>query len=411
MISTVTQFSTKNAWININNCSNLRFKLVNFVKFGIQLKCGSRNRRYKSNSCKNPRQHVNPLRPFFQKPIELEEDWIENHFQMFRNPLIVDIGCGKGVWVNDMSNKCPEFNHLGIDIRPTVIDIANQRYVNKVKRNIHFICGNANVNMERILSDITSRRIPLHTLCVQFPDPHFKKKHHKRRLVNQEFISILAKYMYKHDMYMNAHHSISTSKVLEPPNLVGEHPHDVANVGNPQSGNQRKCHLFIQTDVMDVMEDILGHISYFNEVSMNKRGSVHLSNCSSTDSVVPPGIRLVPVSTPIKNHFQKNIIQSVEATNVKSKLNPCLNSLGVAVESLQFHPNPFVPTEREAVIQRCIKECNMKLDPKVGSNSNVDCGTDLVSVSDIGTVKTESVYNKTPLAIYRILLELDCKIL
>ena len=39
----------------------------------------------------------------------------------------------------------------------------------------------ANVDLERVLGDAAAAGAPLERVCVQFPDPHFKKKHRKRR--------------------------------------------------------------------------------------------------------------------------------------------------------------------------------------------------------------------------------------
>ena len=174
------------------------------------------NKRYK-NTSKNLRQHVNPLKPYYQQPIVLDKEWIDNGYTDPTKAMIIDIGCGKGMWVNDMSISYPQYNHLGIDIRQTVIDIANKRYIPKTetetetKCNIHFICGNANVNIDRILTDIISRNIPIHTICIQFPDPQFKKKHYKRRLVNLEFINILTKHMYQQNINQSKSKSKSNS--------------------------------------------------------------------------------------------------------------------------------------------------------------------------------------------------------
>jgi len=43
------------------------------------------------------RQHVNPLSSKYQVPTTLPADWIQQAFDNISRPLIVDIGCAKGL--------------------------------------------------------------------------------------------------------------------------------------------------------------------------------------------------------------------------------------------------------------------------------------------------------------------------
>lgn len=92
-------------------------------------------------------------------------------------------------------------NYLGLEIRPSVAQFARGRIA---KRNldgvIDFVGCNANVDLDRFLDKYTSSKNndkagQIALVSIQFPDPHFKKSHQKRRVVTPELVNILAKYI------------------------------------------------------------------------------------------------------------------------------------------------------------------------------------------------------------------------
>ena len=50
---------------------------------------------------------------------------------------------------------------------------------------------NANVDIVRIITDIEAIS-KVDMICIQFPDPHFKTKHKKRRVVKDDFVEAVA---------------------------------------------------------------------------------------------------------------------------------------------------------------------------------------------------------------------------
>lgn len=149
---------------------------------------------YSSSERKKPRhrQHVNPLSRLYQKPLELDKDWLSTAFDSApQRPLVIDIGCSKGAWALSYAVENPHVNVLGLEIRRPMVDIALQRKKTLDLRNAHFLASNAGVDLSGILQNIASHNIHLKCLCISFPDPHFKSKHHKRRVVQPEFVSAI----------------------------------------------------------------------------------------------------------------------------------------------------------------------------------------------------------------------------
>jgi tRNA (guanine-N7-)-methyltransferase len=59
--------------------------------------------------------------------------------------------------------------------------------------NVHFLASNANVDLQRVVADLNTQHVPIQMVTIQFPDPYFKKKQHKRRVVNADLVLTLAR--------------------------------------------------------------------------------------------------------------------------------------------------------------------------------------------------------------------------
>ena len=134
------------------------------------------------------RQHVNPLSKNF-----FEIDPIPPLNQVFENPklpLHLDIGCASGDFLFELSLKNKNWNYIGIEIREKLVLNANLKMKSEENKNLYFSFGNANnifnqSNNKSIINFITS-------ISFNFPDPWFKKKHHKRRVIQPKLINLLS---------------------------------------------------------------------------------------------------------------------------------------------------------------------------------------------------------------------------
>lgn len=141
------------------------------------------------------RQHVNPLASLYQKPIELSNDWVTKSFcNLSLSEFVIDIGCSKGSWILNSAEQNHDSNFLGLEIRRPVVEYATLRKIKRKLTNVEFLSSNANVDLERIMKDIQSYT-DVSTICIQFPDPHFKKRHKKRRVVNKKLVNCIAAHL------------------------------------------------------------------------------------------------------------------------------------------------------------------------------------------------------------------------
>ena len=134
-------------------------------------------------------QHVNPLSPYYRqepKPIDLAK--------VFADPdrsLHLDIGSARGRFLLGMAQTLPESNYLGVEIREPLVDEANLIRDDHGLDNLHYSFCNAMLWLERLLTDIPAGRLQIVT--IQFPDPWFKNRHAKRRMVNAELVEAVVK--------------------------------------------------------------------------------------------------------------------------------------------------------------------------------------------------------------------------
>jgi tRNA (guanine-N7-)-methyltransferase len=136
-------------------------------------------------------QHVNPLSPYYrQEPNPVD---IESVFEDPDKPLLLDIGCARGRFLLRMALAEPSWNYLGVEIREPLVDEANRIAGEEGLGNLHYVFCNAMLWLDRLLAGIPPGI--LQTVTIQFPDPWFKKKHAKRRMVNEEMVNTIANHI------------------------------------------------------------------------------------------------------------------------------------------------------------------------------------------------------------------------
>jgi len=136
------------------------------------------------------RQHVNPLSGKYKQPVT-PPDWSKVYAR--QQPLHLDIGCARGNFMLGMAQLRPEWNFLGIEIRETLVSQANAVRAELGLTNLHFLFCNANTSLQPLLESLPPDT--LHCATIQFPDPWFKKRHQKRRVVQPQVVEMLAHYL------------------------------------------------------------------------------------------------------------------------------------------------------------------------------------------------------------------------
>ena len=134
------------------------------------------------------RQHVNPLSQQYKQPVT-PPDWSQVYSDLSK-PLHIDIGCGWGRFLFQMAQVAPEWNYLGLEIRETLV---NQAIANRDKDefdNLHYIFCHVNNSLPDLFASLPVGIVK--RVSIQFPDPWFKKRHQKRRIVQPNLVQTVA---------------------------------------------------------------------------------------------------------------------------------------------------------------------------------------------------------------------------
>ena len=139
------------------------------------------------------RQHVNPLSRHFD-----ETEIIPSLTQIFDDPkkdLHLDIGCAAGEFLFDLALLNTNWNYLGIEIRERLVKQAKLKVQEREIKNLYFVFGNAG----NIFNDLQNKLIIKNakSISFNFPDPWFKKRHYKRRVIQPELVNLLSNTLQK----------------------------------------------------------------------------------------------------------------------------------------------------------------------------------------------------------------------
>lgn len=159
------------------------------LQLNVEGKLGIPREIYEAAGGVRVRQHVNPLKKELQVPTD-PPAWAEAYADPGR-PLVLDIGCGYGRFLLALSKSMPGHNMLGLEIRAPIIERANKWAASlDLTGTVLFLRGNATITLDHTLASYPA---PIDLVCVQFPDPHFKARHRKRRTVQKQLVEALSR--------------------------------------------------------------------------------------------------------------------------------------------------------------------------------------------------------------------------
>ena len=119
--------------------------------------------------------------------IDFEEkqlDWAEVFGN--NNPVVLEIGFGMGASLVEMAKNAPEKNFVGIEVHSPGVGACLMAARDAGVTNLRVMCHDAVEVFEHMLPVAS-----LETVQLFFPDPWHKARHHKRRIVQPEFVQML----------------------------------------------------------------------------------------------------------------------------------------------------------------------------------------------------------------------------
>ncbi|WP_298531050.1 tRNA (guanosine(46)-N7)-methyltransferase TrmB [uncultured Algibacter sp.] len=143
---------------------------------------GSKNklRRFKENETfKNV---VQPTRDeLVESNFNLKGNWRSKFFKN-DNPLVLELGCGKGEYSVALAEKYPNKNFIGVDIKGARFWRGAKTAIEEHIENVGFL------RTQIELIDHAFAENEVDEIWITFPDPQIKYKRTKHRMTNAEFL-------------------------------------------------------------------------------------------------------------------------------------------------------------------------------------------------------------------------------
>lgn len=143
---------------------------------------GSKNKlkRFKENETFN--NVIQPTRDeLVKQQFSLKGNW-NAHFFRNENPLVLELGCGKGEYSVALAQKYPDKNFIGIDIKGARFWRGAKTAIETGLNNVAFL------RTQIELIDYAFGNNEVDEIWITFPDPQIKYKRTKHRMTNSAFL-------------------------------------------------------------------------------------------------------------------------------------------------------------------------------------------------------------------------------
>ena len=130
-------------------------------------------------------EYPNVFQPTFEElksGYKMKGQWKKDFFKN-DNPLVVELGCGKGEYTTELAKSNADKNYIGIDIKGARIWKGAKDSIQNKLNNVCFI----RTQIELIEKIFDEKEIS--EIWITFPDPQLKIQRKKHRLTNSKFMS------------------------------------------------------------------------------------------------------------------------------------------------------------------------------------------------------------------------------
>jgi tRNA (guanine-N7-)-methyltransferase len=101
-------------------------------------------------------------------------------------PVEIEVGCADAQFLFERAAADPSRHYIGLEIREELVAQVNRR-ARAAGVPVHVVFCQAQLHLEEVLPPASVDRV-----YVNFPDPWFKRKHHKRRMVDEVLARAIA---------------------------------------------------------------------------------------------------------------------------------------------------------------------------------------------------------------------------
>ncbi|QZT35817.1 tRNA (guanosine(46)-N7)-methyltransferase TrmB [Halosquirtibacter xylanolyticus] len=133
-----------------------------------------------------PNVFQNAYRDLQEEPFENKGKWASSFFKN-DNPIVVEVGCGKGEYTVGLAKKYPNKNFIGVDIKGSRMWLGAKESIDNNMTNVAFI--RTHVELLHLFFDTDE----ISEIWITFADPQMK--HTRRRLTSTRFMEHYRSYL------------------------------------------------------------------------------------------------------------------------------------------------------------------------------------------------------------------------
>lgn len=119
-------------------------------------------------------------------PFDMKGKWREMYFHN-DNPIVLELGCGKGEYTVELAKLYPEMNFIGVDIKGARMWTGAKKAIEEGQKNVAFLRTNIEI-IDRFFAEDEVQEIWL-----TFSDPQMKKA--TKRLTSTYFMNRYRKFL------------------------------------------------------------------------------------------------------------------------------------------------------------------------------------------------------------------------
>ena len=142
---------------------------------------GSKNKLKRFNENETFPNVIQPTRDDVLNNFSHKGKW--HSFFNNKNPIIIELGCGKGEYTIALAEKNPDKNFIGIDIKGARFWRGAKTALEDNLTNVAF------VRTQIELVDYIFDKAEVDEIWITFPDPQIKYKRTKHRMTNPDFLN------------------------------------------------------------------------------------------------------------------------------------------------------------------------------------------------------------------------------
>lgn len=124
----------------------------------------------------------------FRKDHPLKGNWCRDFFGN-DNPIVLELGCGRGEYAVELARKYPEKNFIGVDIKGARMWRGAKSATEEGLKNIAFL----RTRIEFINSFFAGGEVS--EIWITFPDPQLSKNRIKKRLTAPAFLGFYCQFL------------------------------------------------------------------------------------------------------------------------------------------------------------------------------------------------------------------------